>query len=177
MTAMLLALNGRLRLRNRHNNMTRELELQDFFIGYKKTAAGDEERIDAILIPEAGKPRTLVFEKAAKRARLDIAAVNTALACRVEKSGDKTIIRNVRISAGGVGPTPLFLAKASSFAEGKMVDATLVREVARLASDGTAPISDARGSAAYRKTMVERLVMAHFLRLFPELKLEEELFA
>lgn len=177
MTAMLLALGAKLRLKKRHNDETREIALKDFFIGYKKTAAADDEKIDAIIIPEASKPRAFVFEKAAKRARLDIAAVNTALACRVEKKDGVPAIRDVRISAGGVGPTPLFLEKASAFAEGKTVDASLVREVSRLAAAGTSPMSDARGSASYRKTMVERLVVAHFLRLFPELRLEEELFS
>lgn len=178
MTAMLLALDARVRLCGRHDGVaTREFELKDYFLGYKKTAASAEERICAIVIPDAAKPREFVFEKAAKRARLDIAAVNTAMACRVDRSGKVPVIRDVRLSAGGVGPTPLFLAEASALAEGAEVTAGLVREVAAKAAAGTTPMSDVRGSASYRKTMVERLVTAHFLRLFPELRLEEELFA
>jgi xanthine dehydrogenase small subunit len=69
------------------------------------------------------------------------------------------------------------LAAASAAAEGKAVTADLARKVAAAAAAGTSPLSDVRGSASYRKTMTERLVTAHFLRLFPELKLEEELFA
>ncbi len=177
MTAMLLALDARLRLKERHGEATREVALRDFFLGYKKTAARDDERIDAIILPDAAVPRRVAFEKAAKRARLDIAAVNTAMACRIEEGEGAPVLRDVRLSAGGVGPTPLFLAAASAFAEGKAVDAALVREVSRLAAAGTSAMSDARGSASYRTTMVERLTTAHFLRLFPELKLEEELFA
>jgi xanthine dehydrogenase small subunit len=178
MTAMLLALGARIRLCDRRDgSATRTIDLDRYFLGYKKTAAAAEERIETIIIPETARPRVVVFEKAAKRARLDIAAVNTAMACVVDRSGALPIVRDVRISAGGVGPTPLYLAFASAFAEGKEVTPAMVKELAAKAAAGTTPMSDVRGSAGYRRTMVERLVIAHFLRLFPELKLEEELFA
>ncbi len=208
MTAMLFVLDARLRLGTRPGSepeggskpaLHREIALTDFFIGYKKTAARAEERIEAILLPDAGKTRLFSFEKAARRARLDIAAVNTAFSCRLangdgrgegkKKPSEKTapskaftrekppVLHDVRLSAGGVGPTPLLLKEASAFLEGKSVTSANVRECARLAVSGTKPISDARGTAAYRSDILERLVMAHFLKLFPELSLEEELFA
>jgi xanthine dehydrogenase small subunit len=209
MTAMLFVLDARLRLGVRPGSepegstkpeaLHREIALTDFFIGYKKTAARAEERIEAILLPDAGISRLFSFEKAARRARLDIAAVNTAFSCRLangDGSGknhgggkqktatskaftreDPPVLRDVRLSAGGVGPTPLLLKEASAYLEGKPVTAPNVRECARLAVSGTKPISDARGTAAYRSDILERLVMAHFLKLFPELSLEEELFA
>ncbi len=176
LTAILLALDATLRLRNRHTGGIREIALRDFFLGYKKTAADRDERIEAILLPGADAPRLFSFEKAAKRARLDIAAVNTAFSCRTETRDGMVRLRDVRLSAGGVGPTPLYLAEAAAFAEGKAVDAALVRRVAALAVAGISPISDARGSAAYRRAILERFVMAHFLRLFPQLALEEALF-
>ena len=205
MTAMLFALDASLRLGVRPGSepagtakpeaLHREIALADFFIGYKKTAARAEERIEAILLPDAGNSRLFSFEKAARRARLDIAAVNTALSCRLGKADGKDkpnekatssktftrenppVLHDVRLSAGGVGPTPLLLKEASAYLEGKPVTAPNVRECARLAVAGTKPISDARGTAAYRSDILERLVLAHFLRLFPELSLEEELFA
>ena len=217
MTAMLFALDARLRLgvrpgsepagTTRSEDLHREIALTDFFIGYKKTAARADERIEAILLPQADQARLFSFEKAARRARLDIAAVNTAFSCRLangdgsgknqgdgrgegkKNPGEKTssskaftrenppVLHDVRLSAGGVGPTPLLLKEASAYLEGKPVTAANVRECALLAVTGTKPISDARGTAAYRSDILERLVMAHFLRLFPELSLEEELFA
>ena len=178
MTAMLLALGARLRLKSRHGEETREVALQDFFIGYKKTAASDDERIDAIILPDA---------QFAQANRLREGGQAGAAGYRRGQHRDGLPSGGTRRRAGrarrahlcgGRGADPaVSWTEASAFAEGKTVNAALVREAARLAAAGTSPMSDARGSSAYRKTMVERLVIAHFLRLFPELKLEEELFA
>lgn len=184
MTALLLALGARIVLRKRDADhgahgpeVERELALEDFFLGYKKTAAKEDERIEAVVIPDAAHPRLIHFEKAARRARLDIATVNTALSCVLEGEGERAVLRRVRVSAGGVGPTPLVLKDVSAYLEGKSPTAEVVREAARLARSGTKPISDARGSAEYRSDLVERLVIAHFLSLFPDRRLEEVLFA
>ncbi len=119
------------------------------------------------------------FEKASKRANLDIASVNSALACELEggSNGDgRGVLRSVRLSAGGVGPTPLFLAEASRFLEGKRPDAPTVKEAAELAVAACAPQSDVRGSASYRSALVRRFVYAHFIRMAPDSGLAEELF-
>lgn len=175
-TALLLALGGRLLLRG-EKGAERELPLEDFFLGYKRTALAGDERIEAILLPEAEKPRRLHFEKAGRRARLDIATVNTAFACYAEGgTGRGAVLTGVRLTAGGVAPTPLLLRDVSSYLEGRSPTAEVVREAAQRARSGTNPISDARGSGAYRSDLVERLVTAHFLALFPEAHLEEVLF-
>ena len=115
------------------------------------------------------------FEKVSKRERLDIAAVNSAASFEVEAAGAKTRIIHARISAGGVAPVPLFLAAASSFLEGKVVDAATAKEASRLASEEAKPIDDVRGAADYRRRLLGRLVLAHFIRLFPGAGVEEAL--
>ena len=171
MTAMLLALGARLRLRGKAG--TRELPLERFFLAYKKIDLEQEEAIEAILIPATGGGLFFSFEKASKRAHLDIAAVNSALACRVDADGT---LRGVRLSAGGAGPLPLLLERASAYLEGKRADAATVREAADLAVAACAPQSDVRGSASYRSAMLKRFVWAHFMRLSPASGLAEELF-
>lgn len=175
LTAMLLALDGRLRLRSRRSGEGRELPLSAYFLGYKKTAAAADEYIEAVLIPEAQRPRVFSFEKAAKRSRLDIAAVNSALCCSVGGTAAAPVLSSLRISAGGVGPIPLLLSGAAAAACAVPLNAQVVRDAARAAADEVRPISDARGSADYRRSMTFRLVAAHFVRLFPELRLEEAL--
>lgn len=175
MTAMLIALGARVRLWESPSGKNRDLPVEDLFTGYKKLALREDERIAEIRLPEASRARAFSFEKAAKRARLDIAAVNTAMACDLE-TGLGSRLRNVRISAGGVGPVPQFLRQTSALAEGQEVSPDLVRELCRIAVQEIHPISDVRGSAEYRTTMIERFIIAHFLRLFPESHLEEELF-
>ena len=160
---------------------SRILPIEDFFLGYKRTALEEKEIIAAILIPDGGTDSGLLFsfEKIAKRRRLDIAAVNTAISFRVEKGR----VRGARISAGGVAAVPMLLGKAAALLEGASVDrkdaqslAALARSVSSAAEEEISPIGDVRGSAAYRKRMTGRLVLAHFVRLFGKDGIAKELF-
>ncbi|HPE36963.1 MAG TPA: FAD binding domain-containing protein, partial [Spirochaetales bacterium] len=171
LTSMLLALGARLVLEGGPEG-ERLLELSDFFLGYKKTDIRDGERMRGILIPAS--PLRFNFEKAAKRARLDIATVNTAMAVTISPDGG---IASVRASAGGVAPVPMRMAALEEAMVGKQPSAALAREAGKLAYDCGSPIGDVRGSAGYRRRLMERLTWAPFIRLWPELGLEKELLA
>lgn len=154
----------------------RDLALSALYLGYKKLALREGEYISRFrLAPPASGSLLLSFEKVSKRRRLDIASVNTALCLELEAGGPRPKIVKARLSAGGMGPTPLLL-KASDLLLGQSPSAELAREVAAQAAAQTTPISDVRGSSGYRSRLLERLVLAHFIRLFPESGLAEELF-
>ena len=184
-TAMLIALGALVRVAAPGGAMgggaARELPLEALFLGYKKldlrsaTGGAAAEIITAVLLPARRPFAHFNFEKVSKRERLDIAAVNSAASFEVEAAGAKTRIIHARISAGGVAPVPLFLAAASSFLEGKVVDAATAKEASRLASEEAKPIDDVRGAADYRRRLLGRLVLAHFIRLFPGAGVEEAL--
>ena len=148
----------------------RSITLESFFLGYKKIDLGPGEVITGIRFPADWSRFT--FEKAAKRDRLDIATVNCAAAVRLDGNG---VIADARWSAGGVAATPLRLATVEEAMRGRTPNAALAREVGRLAAEAGSPMSDVRGSAAYRKRLLERLAWATFIRLWPELRLEEDL--
>ncbi|MCE1196448.1 hypothetical protein LWX53_08130, partial [bacterium] len=159
----------------------RFVPIEEFFLGYKKMDLKDGEVIRAVLIPaeRPDSPLLFSFEKIAKRRRLDIAAVNTALAFRIEGG----FARGVRLSAGGVAAVPTLLKRASATLEGERVDgkdpaalARLARKIAETAEAEVKPIGDVRGSAEYRKRMTGRLVLAHFVRLFAADGIAKELF-
>ncbi len=168
-TAMLIALGARVRITRGLGGQARELPLERLFLGYKRLDLGPGEILAAFVLPE-GPPVMLNFEKVAKRARLDIASVNTAAALAVERDR----ITRARVSAGGVAPTPLLLGKTSAFLVGRAPDAATAREAARIAASECSPISDVRGSAEYRRALLGRLVTAHFERLFPGRGIAEE---
>ncbi len=159
----------------------RYVRIEEFFLGYKKIDLKAGEAIRAILIPaeRPGSPLLFSFEKIAKRRKLDIAAVNTALSLRIEGG----FARGVRLSAGGVAAVPTLLKGASAALEGARVDrsdpaalARLAKKVAEAAEAEVKPIGDVRGSAEYRKRMTGRLVLAHFVRLFAADGIAKELF-
>jgi xanthine dehydrogenase small subunit len=171
MTAILLALGASLRIAGPGG--TREFPLKSFFISYKIIALSPGEIISSVLIPASRPFSSFNFEKASKRERLDIAAVNTAASFEAEGAPGSPRILRALISAGGVAPMPLLLEKASSFLAGRVLDADAALEAARIAAAEASPISDVRGDADYRRRILERLVLAHFIVLFPGSGVEE----
>ncbi|MEK7256185.1 MAG: (2Fe-2S)-binding protein, partial [Bacteroidota bacterium] len=107
------------------------------------------------------------FEKVSKRTHLDIASVNSA--CLLEMEGEK--IRQAHISAGGVSPIPLYLKNASTALIGKEISAETLREINGIMQAEISPISDARGSEAYKRLLLRQLFFAHFLTFFPKVSI------
>jgi xanthine dehydrogenase small subunit len=186
LSSMLIALGAALRIEGPAG--ARELPIERLFLGYKKLDLAEGEIVSTVLVPATGAPRRFNFEKASKREKLDIAAVNTAAWIELEGDGaagglaagglaagaaSGRRIARARLSAGGVAPVPLLLAKASAYLEGKAVSAETAFEAARIAASEVAPIGDIRGSADYRRRVLERLVLAHFVSLFPGSGVEE----
>ena len=162
LSVILLALAARVGLRGNKGN--RAMDLSDFFLGYKKLNLRPGELLAWVSIPVCRDGRVFHFEKVARRRSQDIAAVNSAIG--LEMAGKRIVA--ARVAAGGVAPVPLCLNAASAFLAGKTVSATLVRRLAAIAEKEIAPISDVRGSAAYKRSLLRRLLAAHFLTLFPD---------
>ncbi len=161
--SMLIALGAIVRIeRPEQSGTAREIPLERLYLGYKKLDLAAGELVTAFLLQAHGRP-LFNFEKASKRSTLDIAAVNTAIMIEL----DENRITRGRISAGGVAATPLLLEGASELITGREVTGSLAVEAARAAASEVSPISDVRGSAAYRIEALKRLVLAHFATLFP----------
>ena len=69
----------------------------------------------------------------------------------------------------------MYLEKTSAYLKGKMITETLVHETVQMINTEIAPISDARGTAEYKRFLLGQLVKAHFLRLYPTLVSENGL--
>ena len=142
----------------------RELPLDGFYLGYKKTDMRPDEYLEGIRFQIPSPGHIFNFEKVSKRARLDIASVNTAIGLEL-KSGAITL---ARISAGGVSPVPLFLRRTSEFLKGKLISDKVLAGASQLIQEEISPISDIRGSAEYKRLLLRQLFYAHFLKHFPE---------
>ncbi|MEO5684941.1 MAG: FAD binding domain-containing protein [Chitinophagaceae bacterium] len=167
LTVLFLALDAVLQLRSGDN--TRQVNLRDFFLAYKKTAATKEEFIEKILFDIPARQYFINFEKVSKRRNLDIATVNTAI--KIEMEND--VIKSATLSAGGVAPVPFFLQNAAVLLKGKRMGESLVEEVINAARNEVRPISDARGTADYKRQLLGQLIKAHFIVLFPALDVKQ----
>ncbi|WP_162128400.1 FAD binding domain-containing protein [Flavobacterium phycosphaerae] len=161
-TIILLAMKAQLTLTNKEN-VSRQVMLKDFYLGYKTLDKKTDEIISEIAfeVPTSSK---FHFEKVCKRQYLDIASVNTAITV----STNGTAITDADVSMGGVGPIPKYLAKTSTFLVGKEITVATVKEAEQLLQTELAPISDARGTEAYKRLLARQLFFAHFITLFPE---------
>lgn len=162
LTAFFLALGSVLTLRSRSGG-ARECPLASFFLGYKRIDLADGELIESVRFALPGPHTHVGFEKVSKRTMLDIASVNSG-ACIDITDG---VIRSVRLSAGGVAPVPLLLRRPAAMLVGKPLTAASIRAAAQAADEEIAPISDARGSAEYKRLLLRQLIIAHFVTLFP----------
>lgn len=163
LTIFFLALDSSICLKNRAGK-ERIIRLKDFYLAYKKLDKTEDEHITYLSFKILGEHTFFNFEKVSKRTYLDIASVNTALSIKVKDQE----ITEVHVSAGGVGPTPKYLEQTCQFLRRKTLNVENIVQAALIIQEEISPISDIRGSAAYKRLLLRQLFYSHFLTLFPE---------
>ncbi len=135
----------------------RQVPLEEFFTGYRKTALKPGELIKQIVIPREpaaeAASRRADFIKVSKRRELDISIVAGAFSVELSPDG---IVQRARIAYGGVALTPRRARNAEAALEGKRIEEAR-GTVAVILRGEYQPISDARGSADYRKGLIVSL--------------------
>lgn len=163
MTIFFLALNSKVTLKDAFTQKSRILPLKELFLDYKKLDKTDTEYIETLQFEVPDKGTHFNFEKVSKRTHLDIASVNSA--CQL-KVGENGTILSAHISAGGVAAIPKYLHRSSVFLKGKKLDEATLKEFLDVLNSEVSPISDARGTAAYKRLLLRQLVLAHFVEFF-----------
>ena len=152
----LLALGAELELVSQRG--TRRLPLAEFFVAYRKTALEPGELIRAVRISRP-MPAFQRFYKVSKRVLDDISTVAAGFALTLDEHG---IVTRFGVGLGGVAAIPLAAPSLERVALGLVWnEATLALLLAEAARLGT-PQSDLRGSAAYRRAMVGKLLEKFF---------------
>jgi len=159
-----LALDATINLKS-ENSGNRSLPLRKFYKGYKKLDKKQNELIETIEFSTPDSRTQFNFEKVCKRTHLDIASVNSAIQITLDKE-DR--IETVHLSAGGIGPIPMYLTKTAKTLTGESLSPDTVKNAAQTMAKEISPISDARGTAEYKSLLLRQLFYAHFLELFPE---------
>jgi xanthine dehydrogenase small subunit len=167
LTVFFLALDASVHLSD--GDSSRGIPLRKFYKGYKVLDKNPGERIGHISFRLPVTGTFFNFEKVSKRTHLDIASVNSA----IQVFASDGIITHAHISAGGVSPVPAYLQKTADFLAGKVITEPVVLEAVSIAQSEVKPLSDARGSAVYKRLLLGQLIKAHFLTLFPGLEPEK----
>ncbi len=133
----------------------RTIPLEDYFLGYGKQDRQLGEFVESLHVPRPGSDDVFHVSKLSRRFDSDISAVCGAFRLTVRDG----LIVNARIAFGGMAATPKRAAGCEAALIGKpFTQATIVTAAAALRGDYT-PLSDVRGSAAYRLEVAASLLM------------------
>ncbi len=135
---------------------SREVLLENFFTGYRKTVLGPGEILVSVKISKAkaGVRRLEKSYKVSKRREMDISIVSAGFCVEWDENG---IVSLARLAFGGVGPTPMLAAKAASFVLGKAWNSELMEETAKILDAEFSPITDVRATKEYRQSLPTEL--------------------
>jgi len=134
----------------------RRVPIQEFITGPKRNALRPDELIAAFLVREAEGPQQ--YAKIGTRNAMVIAVCSLGLGLAPER-------RSVAACIGSAGPTPIRAADAEAFMGGvleeqglwespRALDDALLRRFGEMVELAARPISDVRGTAAYRSHAV-----------------------
>ncbi len=130
---------------------SRTIPLEEFFTDYYETVLKPEEIITELYVPRLPPNSGAAFLKFLPRTADDYATVSAAAVVTLDKS--KKNFAEVRIALGSVGTTPIRARAAEAVLRGQPVKAEALAEAGEKAKQAVDPISDFRGSAAYKKEM------------------------
>ncbi len=148
----LIALGARVELRREAR--VRSLPLEDFYLGYRRTALEPGEFLRAVRVPARPDGVLLRAYKVSKRFDQDISAVFACFAIAV----DAGRIVGARIGCGGVAAVPARARRTEAALEGRPFAEATFEVAARVLAEEFTPIDDMRASAGYRRTVLGNLL-------------------
>jgi carbon-monoxide dehydrogenase medium subunit len=133
----------------------RRIPLSEFFLGPNRTVLAVDEVLMEIGVPATPAGSGAAFLKLGRhQSSVDIATVSVG--CLLV--ADHGVCRDVRISLGAVGPTPVLTHAPTEALVGREFSPALMREAGAIAAADVHPIDDVRASAVYRRKMTAVLV-------------------
>lgn len=139
--ALFVALNARAVARSVAGE--REIPIEELITGYYETSLRSDELLVEVRVPS--NMERAVYRKFRSRSSEDRPCIAVAAA----RVGGK-----LRVVVGAVAERPQYFPSLCSLADGESLNRELATEIGRRYAENIAPLSDARGSAAYRKRII-----------------------
>lgn len=156
----------------------RNIKFTDLYVGYKKLALTTEEIITHVSFNATDSKELLRLYKVSQRKDMDISAISGAfsltlagrakhsnfsndlqsIAARKTKSPPRVV--SARIAYGGVAATPIRMPEIEAALVGEFT-MEKAQVVAHMIASAITPLSDVRGSAAYRRVTAAKLFMRY----------------
>lgn len=155
LTPALVALGAFVRVRSAKAH--RDLWIEDFLCGYRKTLRRPDELIECVYVPWRPPSEKRAFRKLGTRKAQAISKVVVALA--VDRDPASRKVTALRCAAGAVAERTVALPTLQRELVGRVPDAGLIDHATRLAAlHDVRPIDDVRSSAEYRRTTLQRML-------------------
>ncbi len=155
----LLALDATITLTSSHGK--RDIPANDFFVDYRKTALRQGEIVERIRIPLPAPATIFNVYKISKRYDQDISTLCAAFAVTLD---EHAIITDARIAMGGVAATAKRVQLVENMLVDKSFDQTTIDAAAHALQNALSPVTDWRGSAAYRNRLAGNLLKRFHLQ-------------
>jgi xanthine dehydrogenase small subunit len=136
----------------------RQVNINDFYKGYKKFDLRPGELIVQVRVPLPSEDELLRLYKVSRRRDLDISSFTAAIRLRL----DGETISEVAIAFGAVGPTVIRARQTESFLRGRPLDEDTKRLAGDVAVGEITPISDVRGGADYRSQLTRNVILKFY---------------
>ena len=136
----------------------RAIPMTDLYRGYRQLSLQPGEIITHVTFERTAPQQTVRLFKVSQRKDLDISTVSAAYAVTWQGKrgrGPRQIVE-ARVAYGGVAATPIRLAEVEQALVGAF-DAARAEQVAELIARSIQPLSDVRGTAAYRSVLAANL--------------------
>lgn len=132
----------------------REIPMDDFFVGPRKSVLEKDEIIVQITFPKPKDSSAGSHIKFGLRNAMAISVVSIALMLEM----DNKLCRKARIALGSVAPKPIRAYGAEEFLKGKVIIDAVLEECTTAVQKDISPISDVRASAEYRRALTAVLL-------------------
>ena len=143
----------------------RSLPIAELYRGYKELALAADELVAGVAVPLPRAGEAVRLLKVSRRRDLDISTFTAALWLRRSRPER---IDAARIALGGVGPTVVRAPGAETLLAGAPFELASFRAAGESAAAEIRPISDVRGSEAYRRLLARNALVRFFHELAGE---------
>jgi carbon-monoxide dehydrogenase medium subunit len=130
---------------------SREVPISDLITDFYETSLAPDEIVSDVLVPIPPPGTRTVYLKYVTRSSEDRPCVGVTAVLRLAEDGR---IADLRIGVGAVAGRPVRLPEAEAPAIGESPSDELFAEIGQRYAQAVDPVSDVRGSAAYRKQMI-----------------------
>ncbi|PWI32302.1 xanthine dehydrogenase small subunit [Vibrio albus] len=159
---LLISLNGLIEIDDGELKQLRTPE--DYITGYCQTILRANQWVSAIHLPRLRANQHHVIYKISKRYHDDISTIVLAINVTL---GSNDVVEKCVIAAGGVATQSIRLYQLENIFNGNPFSQALIHQAQAEVTNIIQPISDVRGSAAYRIQLVKNLLQRFYIECHP----------